>query len=189
MYIASACDKIYASSVSIIGSVGTVTGPFFNVSQAMEKLGIEAKTLTQGEGKDPLNPFRPWKEGESEEIETVMEALYTHFVEVVAKARPKINTQELKEKIGARFFPASKAVEIGLIDAEGQNEAEVIALLAKGANLDPAKVQVIQMERKLWISNWLRGQSNLLQGTIHHKIDFNPNMESNFLKQLLFLQR
>ena len=62
MYIACAADQIYATSDSVIGSVGVRLGPTFNVSQTMDKMGISALTLTEGKFKDALNPFRPWKE-------------------------------------------------------------------------------------------------------------------------------
>src|SRR5690606_9333623 len=61
MYIAAAADKIFASDVSLIGSVGVISPPTFNFTKTMEKLGIEALTLSAGIGKDDLNPFRPWK--------------------------------------------------------------------------------------------------------------------------------
>jgi protease-4 len=189
MYIASACDQVFASTVSIIGSVGTVSGPFFNVTQTMDKLGIEAKTLTQGEGKDPLNPFRPWKPDEAKEIELIMQALYDHFVEVVAQGRPKVGIEKLKSEIGAHFFPAKEALEIGLIDGQGQELEEVIKLLATKANIDPKEVQVIEMQKKLILSNLFRTQTNLLQGKIQHTLKINPQMDSNFLQQLLFIKQ
>ncbi|MEI6242581.1 MAG: S49 family peptidase, partial [Chlamydiota bacterium] len=60
MYISSAADKTYASAVSIIGSIGVISGPYFNVAQTMDKMGVLSKTLTEGKNKDMLSPFRQW---------------------------------------------------------------------------------------------------------------------------------
>ena len=64
MYIASAADKIFASDVSLIGSVGVLAGPFINASELIKTIGLTALTLSEGKGKDALNPLRPWKEGD-----------------------------------------------------------------------------------------------------------------------------
>src|SRR5690348_5031821 len=42
MYIASAADKIFATSSSIIGSVGVIIGPSFNISQLMDRYGVQS---------------------------------------------------------------------------------------------------------------------------------------------------
>lgn len=187
MYIAAACDKIYATPVSIIGSIGTVSGPFFNVAQTLEKIGTEAKTLTQGEGKDPLNPFRPWKEGEAKEIEDVMHALYKHFVAVVANARPKLSAPKIENDLGARFFPTQEALELGLIDGQLSSEAEALDLLAKEAELDPENTQVVEMEQKLWFTNLFRNSSDLLRGKVTHQIELSPKIIGGPLEHFMFL--
>ena len=70
MYVSSAADRVYCSPTGVVGSVGILIGPFFNVSEAMAKIGIEARTLTRGLDKDAMNPLRPWKPNEDEDPKT-----------------------------------------------------------------------------------------------------------------------
>ena len=57
-YIASAADKIYADKASIVGSIG-VRMDNFGFVEAIDKLGVERRTLTAGENKALLDPFLP----------------------------------------------------------------------------------------------------------------------------------
>jgi protease-4 len=59
MYVAAAADKIFASDVSLIGSVGVILSTALNFSQLMDKIGVQSLTLYDGKGKDNLNKFRP----------------------------------------------------------------------------------------------------------------------------------
>ena len=75
--------------MSVIGSIGVVAGPFFNAYALMEKIGLEAKTLTEGKDKDSLNMFRPWKSDEGASIQEILSAQYERFVDLVAQSRPR----------------------------------------------------------------------------------------------------
>ena len=79
MYIASAVDKIFCSPSSIVGSVGVILGPFFNVSDALTKIGVESRTLTQGLDKDMMNPLRPWKPDEDASLSSLTAFFYQQF--------------------------------------------------------------------------------------------------------------
>src|ERR1700722_16063059 len=83
-YIACAADKIYASEVSLIGSVGVLSWPpFLNFVDLMQKVGVNTKTLSAGLGKDEMNPFRPWKADEDKKRQTILDFYYNRFVAVV----------------------------------------------------------------------------------------------------------
>ena len=71
MYIACAADKIYANETGIIGSVGVILGPVFNVSGLMERYGVQALTITEGKDKDMLSSYRPWKPDEDASVRTI----------------------------------------------------------------------------------------------------------------------
>lgn len=189
MYVAAACDQVIASDVSLIGSVGVITGPFFNVTDTMKTIGVQSKTLTQGDEKDPFNPFRPWKENEGEEIQAAMKALYQQFVAIVAEARPKLTPKILETQVGARFFPAKEALDIGLIDRISSDKSAVFEELSKLAGVDPEKVIVVELEQKFWVSNFFRGRSDLLSGKMTHYLDINAKENSSLLNKILLLQR
>lgn len=144
MYIACAADKVFASSTSVIGSVGVRFGPTFNVSNLMQRYGVEALTIIQGKDKDALNPFRPWKEDEDSSFRNLTSAMYKQFVDLVTSARPALNKQKLLFDYGAQVYISEDALEYGYIDAANSNYTTVLEALAKEANLESYQVVTIQ---------------------------------------------
>jgi protease IV len=169
-YIACASDKIYASDVSLIGSVGVLSWPpFMNLVDAMEKVGINSMTLSAGKGKDKMNPFRPWQEGEQDHYQTLIDFFYNQFVAVVTKDRP-IDADQLEGKLGAEVFPAPKALENGLIDESGATRSQVIRALARDAGIE-GKYQVVGFDTTSWLKTLIKEESHspLFSGKIKHE--------------------
>lgn len=50
-------DEQYATSTSLVGSIGVISANFGFV-EAMKRLGLERRVYTAGEAKDLLDPFR-----------------------------------------------------------------------------------------------------------------------------------
>ncbi|MEN9655013.1 MAG: putative signal peptide peptidase sppA [Chlamydiota bacterium] len=173
MYIASAADRLYASSSSIIGSVGVVIGPFFNVSDLLQKVGIQARTLTQGIDKDMMNPTRPWKPGEDASLIACTSFMYQQFVDIVAQGRPRVDRQKLVNEYGAQIFDCKKAEEIGYIDQAMATRNDALKGLLEAAGVDPTKpYQVVELEmRKDVFSDLIAGKSPLVSGKIEHSLD------------------
>lgn len=173
-YIACAADQIYASDVSIIGSVGVLSWPpYFNVTDPMKKWEIESLTLSAGKGKDKLNPFRPWKEGESDNMQSLLNYFYKQFVDIVIEARPSLGEENLVETYGARVFPAPLAKERGYIDLAGSSRSEALRALAAAADIpEDVKYQVIEVETKSWWRKVIRQQqqSPLFSGRLRHEV-------------------
>jgi signal peptide peptidase SppA len=135
MYIASAADKIYASPVSVIGSVGVYEGPFFNVYELMQKIGIKSLTIKEGKGKYSLSPFNPWKEGEEKPRREIVEAIYQRFINVVTQARPTISKEKLIEDYGAKIYVAKEAKQLGYIDEAGVSYNETLRALKTASGI------------------------------------------------------
>jgi signal peptide peptidase SppA len=173
MYIASATDRIFASPSSIIGSVGVISGPFFNLYDAITKLGIQAKTLTEGLGKDAMNPMRPWKEGEDQTLQHIIAFFYQRFVSIVTKARPNLSKEKLIHEYGAKVFDCIKAKEYGYIDEAPSSRNEALLALLQEAKLDPKEpYQVIALKPKHDLfSEVFQSKFSLLTGKIEHKVD------------------
>lgn len=145
VYIASAADKIYASSVSIIGSVGVILGPIFNFYGLMEKWGIKATTISTGMDKDILNPFAPMKPGEDTSFYKISEHLYNLFVDIVVAARPRLDKEKLINTYGAQVYVATTAQELGFIDVANTNYEHAVKDLALAAGIkEDEKYQVIE---------------------------------------------
>ena len=143
--IACATDKIYASSASIIGSVGAYM-MFFNVVGSMDKVGVQNWTLSRGKNKTAMSPFQPWNENSDQVYVPLINTIYQQFTSIVTSSRKSITQDQLVNDYGAAVFMADKAESLGYIDGAGYQYTEVVDMLAKEANLDD--YQVISMEPK-----------------------------------------
>ncbi len=164
MYVAAACDKVYSSDSSLIGNIGVITAPFFNVSRTMETYGVKGLTIYAGKDKDELDPFRPWKEHEANNIQQVIDFFYQHFVNIVVDNRPKINKEKLIQEYGAKIFSAPEAYEIGMVDSWQSSEAEVLTLLAEAIGAKDSEYQVVRFKDKNVLKSLFSSESPLLSG-------------------------
>jgi len=183
MYIASSADQIFASPSSLIGSVGVIYGPMFNISETLKKIGIEALTLTQGIDKDALNPTRPWKPGEDASYKAITAFMYQQFVDIVTAARPHLDKEKLTEEYGARVFNCIDAQKFGFIDHALSNRNAALLSLLSEAQIDPDKpYQVVELKTNTnWLSQMIKGQSTLVSGKIEHTLNLGqPKLRDQF---------
>ncbi|MCP5507763.1 MAG: S49 family peptidase [Chlamydiales bacterium] len=187
MYIASAADKIYTSDISLVGSVGVLSPAFLNFSKLMETVGIQAKTLYEGKGKDDMNPLRPWKPGETEFFEKIIKYYYDHFVNVVINARPEIGKEKLIETYGAQVFPAPAAKENGYTDGAEYSRDQVLRMLLQEIGIEDDYYQVVTLEEEKWLNKLFEESFNFLQGGVKHRFDLGPLSDPEFSGQFLYL--
>jgi protease IV len=189
MYIACAADKIFASDVSLIGSVGVISPSFFNVSQLIDKIGVKSLTIYEGKGKDELNPLRPWKPDEGDNIKSLISYYYSFFVDIVTKNRPQIDKEKLINEYGAKIFPANLAKEYGYIDEVGYSYNETLKQLAHKISIEDDYYQVIVLESKSWLASLFKEKFSLLKGEMKHQIDLGPETNPRLMNQFLYLYR
>ena len=188
MYVALAADKIFASGTSLIGSVGVIAPAFMNVTKLLDKIGVEALTISAGKDKDALNPLRPWKPGEDENYRQIIEYYYNHFVELVTSHRSQISKDNLIQNYGARIFPAPQAKEYGFIDVSDISLNDALKQLLKEVGITTNNYQVIRLENKGWWKNLFSSQANsLFTGKIQHQISFSPEVDLLLRNQFLYL--
>lgn len=189
MYICSAADKIYASSPSVIGSVGVILGPTFNFADAMDKVGIKSLTIKQGKDKDALNPFRPWTPGEDASLVNITQALYNNFVEIVIQGRPQLNKEKLINEYGAQVYLAKQAKDYGYIDVADSNYKQALSDLVVAAGLNPNDpYQVFQLSSPTSIlSNFINGKSPIITGKLEHSLELGSTISSELSGKLLYL--
>ncbi len=114
-YIASAADKIYADKASIVGSIG-VRMDNFGFVDAIEKLGIERRTLTAGENKALLDPFLPVNEKAKEHLQVMLSEIHKQFINSVKEGRgDRLNTN-VDGLFSGLIWTGEAAVKNGLID-------------------------------------------------------------------------
>lgn len=187
VYISCAADQIYATKNSMIGSVGTRLGPAFNFSGAMEKVGIASKTFTEGINKDALNPFRPWKEGEGEQYQKNLAIDYQQFVDVVMKARKRMDKEKLITEYGADVFMAQDAQKMGYIDSGNASYEQALTDLVKAAGIE-GKYQVLEIEpHRSVIKELSQNKANLFKGKLHHVLPTGAYTTTEMSGQILYL--
>lgn len=188
MYTALAADKIFATSTSLIGSVGVLAGsPFFNVSKLLTKFDIEALVLSVGKGKDALSPFRPWKENEDENLKNILDFYYNQFVDLVTTYRPLLSREKLTQDIGAKTFPAPLAQEMGFIDVSGASIEDALKELLTKVEITDDNYQVIRLENKHWLKALLTGHNALFTGKMEHKLSISPEFDIMMKSPFLYL--
>lgn len=186
-YIALAADKIFASNVSLIGSVGVVTSPFMNYSKLLDKIGVESLTLSEGKGKDALNPFRPWVEGEDQNYRQIDRYFYANFVDLVTTYRPKISKQKLIDEYGAHVFAAPKALEYGFIDTSGASLHDALSELVTKSEITDDNYQVIRLETSGWFKGLFSGTSMLFSNKMQHQLSVSPEIDLLLKHKYLYL--
>jgi len=126
-WLATTGNRIYAQYGSIIGSIG-VTGPSWyyydnpiSISSGIFGQNIETKNgikifdQNAGNSKDLYNPFRKPTKKELEHLQDLVSGIYEDFIIKVSSNR-KIETDVLKNEIGALIFSSNKAKNFFLID-------------------------------------------------------------------------
>ena len=188
MYVALAADKIYASGTSLIGSVGVIAPAFLNATKLLDKIGVEALTISAGKGKDAMNPLRPWKPGEDENYRQIIDFYYSHFVDLMAAHRPELSKEKLIEVYGAHVFPAPEAKSYGYVDASDVSLADTLKELLSHTNITDDNYQVIRLENKGWWKSLFSSEfEQIFSGKIQHQLTISPEIDILFRNQYLYL--
>ena len=117
-YVAAAADKIFVDGSSLVGSIGVIYQGF-GADKALEKLGIENRTVTAGENKAFMDPFAPMKAEHKTHLEAMLADIHQQFIKAVKDgrgARLKENTPGL---FSGLIWSGSKAIDNGLVDGLG----------------------------------------------------------------------
>lgn len=187
VYSAMSADKIYASDVSLVGSVGVVTGPFFNAVQLLEKIGVDPLMISAGKGKTDLSPFRKWEPGEQKNIQDIVSYYYNSFVDIVTNARPNLSKEKLVKEYGAEVFPASEAAKMGYIDEAGANYSSALTALLKHIGIEDDFYQVVQLQSKKWYAELFNSKNPLFKGVLKHQLQINGEIDPELQDKFLYL--
>lgn len=116
-YVAVAADAIYANPASIVGSIG-VRMDGFGFVDAMQKLGVERRTLTAGANKALLDPFLPRDAQQVAHLQAMLNDVHQQFVDAVKLGRgDKLSTSA--DLYTGLVWSGAQAKDLGLIDDFG----------------------------------------------------------------------
>lgn len=143
-WIASSTDKIVAHPLSITCSIGAITTAA-DVSEFLEKIGLNYTTIKSGELKDIGSPLKPLSEKERELFQKLIDEVKDEFLQHVKETRGLSNSQLSKVSDG-RPCLGKEAVELGLVDKTGTRQ-DAIELIEQIEHLKkPSIVEFSQQE-------------------------------------------
>ena len=154
-YVASACDKIYASPGTITGSIGVIS-EFPHVQGLLSLARLEVDTIKSGALKDSGSPLRAMTEGERKFFQQFVDGVYEQFLDDVSSAR-KIPKETLRPLADGRILTGKEALAHHLVDELGNLE-DALDGAAKLAGASGEPVPVFEKKpRGSWVGELLRG--------------------------------
>ena len=112
-WLASACNRIIATSSARIGSIGVLV-MHADYSTSYEKSGVNVSLIHAGERKTEGNHYQPLPEDVRQRIQTVVDETYDLFTQRVAEYRG--TTQQAIKNTEAGIFTAAQAITHNLVD-------------------------------------------------------------------------
>jgi protease-4 len=116
-YVAVATDKIFVDKASLIGSIGVIMDGFGFVG-AMDKVGVERRTLTAGVYKDFLDPFLPVVPAQKEHAQRMIDEIHQQFIDAVKQGRGA-RLKQTPDMFTGLVWNGQRSIELGLTDALG----------------------------------------------------------------------
>jgi protease-4 len=142
-YVASAADKIISEPGAMTGSIGA----FFNIPQLtdlLEKLGIEYVIIKGGDFKDIGSPYREITPEEKELLQDMIDDVHDQFINDIAAGRG-LDVEDVREVADGRILTGRQAKELGLIDEYG-NLYDAIDLAAEMAGVESPVITEFQRD-------------------------------------------
>lgn len=121
--VASGADMIVGTPSANVGSIGVILA-HIDQSKMLDNIGVKVSLIHAGEQKADGNPYEALPDAVRGRLQGKVDALYSTFVETVAKNR-SINADTVRGT-EAGTFQMSEAIELGLADKE-QTPAEFFA--------------------------------------------------------------
>lgn len=110
--LACACNKIYCTEKSIIGSIGVIA-EIPNFHKLMDKAGIEWQRFVSRERKGGFPMFTPYSQHHIDDENEHIQEVFTVFKDAVIRARPSANIEDITT--GSHWM-GRKALDKGLVD-------------------------------------------------------------------------
>ena len=153
-WIASSSDVIFASRMSLTGSIGVISS-FIQFEGLMDKYGISYERLVAGERKDIGSPFREMTDEERILFQKKINTIHEYFINEVAENR-NLSSNARKAIADGSFFLGSEAKEHGLIDEIG-NKDDAIRFIERQLNITAKPVEY--KEKTGFLSNFVDAMS------------------------------
>ena len=180
---AIATDHVVARRTTITGSIG-VLFQYPEISQLLDKVGVDIETVKSSPLKAEPSPFQPASPEALAVIGSVVRDTYDWFVDIVAERRGLARPEALILADG-RIFTGRQALDARLIDAIGGEEAALDWLATKdvdrklpirdwkpagsGGGFLSADITILWIARQLGLAPDLAG-GGLIDGTLRERL-------------------
>jgi len=146
-YVACGASRVVANRGTLTGSIGVIS-EFLQLREAMDKLGIDVKTVKSGRLKDSGTPTRPMNREDEAYFQALSNDVHRQFVAVVERERGLGHDEALALSDG-RVFTGEQAVKAGLVDTLGTFE-DAILITAAAAGIEGEPSVVRERKRATW---------------------------------------
>jgi len=160
-WVASSADKIVASRMSLIGSVG-VYGSYLEFSGLMKKYGVDYQRFVGGQYKDVGTPFRKLSVEEEKLFQRKIDSLHDYFVNSVVDNRGLSEEQRASIATG-EFFLGMEGEKLGLVDVIGSKQ-EALDIVEQELNITAEIVTYLKKRTLFDVLGQLAGQQSFFFG-------------------------
>jgi protease-4 len=144
-------DRIYSNAGTITGSIGVILQTA-DLSELLNKLGINPIIVKSGEFKSVPNPAEKINEEKLSYLKTIIQTMQNEFLGIVRDNR-KVSDSIIDLISDGRILTGRQAKNLKLIDDIG-NERDALNWLKKEANLDD-NVKIVNLSKKRELSKFL----------------------------------
>ena len=131
-WLACAGAKIYANRLSIVGSIGVITGGF-GLDKFIARHDIERRLFTAGENKARMEMFSPLRPQDEAFTRELLAEAHEMFKSWVRERRGARLTGEEQKVFDGGYMTGERALSLGLIDGLGDVDTLVKELGGKKA--------------------------------------------------------
>ncbi len=140
-YISCAADKIIANRNCVTGSIGVKIGTFYDLTELLEKYGVDAFDIASGSHKNMGSYFETMDDEEIGIYQDIVDESYEQFVDIIVAGRG-LDRDAVYKLADGRIYTASQALKLGLVDEiAGYDEAVRIMLADLDADFDVIEMQ------------------------------------------------
>jgi protease-4 len=149
-YVACVADRIFANAGTVTGSIGVIV-QLANVSELLDRVGIESTIITSGPFKDSGNPTRTLRPEERQVFQALVDDVYQQFLEAVAQGR-NLPLDVVRQAADGRIYTGRQAKDLRLIDELG-SLPDAIRYAASTVGIVGKPKLIQESKERFW---WLR---------------------------------
>ena len=161
---AIAADHIVGRGNTLTGSIGVIL-EYPDLTDVMDRLGIELETVRSSELKAEPSPFRPTNPKARALDEAMVAESYSWFRDLVGERRG-LSGAELQQVASGAVFTGRTALDNGLIDAIGGEPEALSWLESREAGMGELPVHDWEVEPERSPLSWLLGKIGPTSGIL-----------------------